>query len=177
MLEVEIKAKINRDLIKEKLSKLNLHPIKKEKQVDTYFHHPCRDFKLRDEALRVREIQGELYLAYKGPKVDPDTKSREEIQVEVGKEIFSLLKSLGFIAFEKIIKEREIYKWQGLKICIDQVEMLGSFIEIEGRNINEKEKIFNILNKLGVSSNSLIRKSYLELKLEKLSLGKRWKNE
>jgi len=52
---------------------------------------------------------------------------------------------------------------------------LGSFIEIEGKSLDEKGKIFYILNKLGIPLNSLIRKSYLELKLE--NTGKGRKNE
>jgi len=109
-LEVEVKARINEKLIRDKLSKINLYPVKKEKQVDVYFHHPCRDFKLTDEAIRVRESGGRFYLTYKGPKIDPDTKSREEIQLQVKGDVFSFLEKLGFVAFEKIVKEREVNK-------------------------------------------------------------------
>ena len=174
-LEVEVKARVNGKLIREKLSKINLYPVKKEKQVDVYFHHPCRDFKLTDEAIRVRKSGGKFYLTYKGPKIDLDTKSREEIQLQVKGDVFSLLEKLGFVAFEKIVKERELYQWEKLNICLDQVEKLGSFVEIEGKSLDEKGKIFYILNKLGIPLNSLIRKSYLELKLE--NTGKGRKNE
>jgi adenylate cyclase class 2 len=51
MLEVEIKVRIDIEEVKGKLSKLGAKFIKDQHQLDTYFHHPCRDFKKTDEAM------------------------------------------------------------------------------------------------------------------------------
>ena len=48
-------------------------------QVDTYFSHPARDFAATDEALRIRSIDQENFVTYKGPKLDATTKTRREI--------------------------------------------------------------------------------------------------
>ena len=167
MLEVEVKARIIREVVEQKLLAIGAWLVKKERQIDTYFNHPCRDFKARDEALRVREIKGQMYLTYKGPKIDPETKTRTEVEIKVGKEIFALLESLGFTPLQRVTKERKLYHWQGLKICVDEVEKLGSFLEIEGRDKGEKERIFQLLDRLGIHRSSLIRKSYLEIIREK----------
>jgi len=167
MLEVEVKARIIREVVQQKLLAIGAHLVKKEKQVDTYFNHPCRDFKARDEALRVRKARKNVYLAYKGPKIDPETKTRKEVEVKVEEGIFALLESLGFTPLKRVIKKRELYHWQGLKICVDEVENLGSFLEIEGKDEREKDKIFQLLNKLNISRSSLTRKSYLEVIMEK----------
>jgi len=95
MLEVEVKAKINQKQVEKKLLAIGASSTGKEEQIDTYFNHPCVDFKLRDEALRVRKVGSKTYLTFKGPKVDPETKTRNEIELEVKGEIFSLLKVLG----------------------------------------------------------------------------------
>ena len=50
-------------------------------------------------------------------------------------------------------------------ICIDEVNGLGKFveIEIESDNLEAKEKVFEIAEMLGYSRNEVITKSYLEM--------------
>ncbi len=163
MLEVEIKVRIEIEEIKEKLSKLGAKLINEEHQVDTYFHHPCRDFKKNDEALRVRKVAGEHFLTYKGKKLDSQTKTRKEIEIKVDKRVFNLLQSLAFSPAIKVEKQRSFYEWSNLRIFLDKVEGLGEFLEIEGDSWEDRERIFQLLDKLGIQRNKLIRKSYLEL--------------
>jgi len=166
MLEVEVKAKLFSENVREKLLQLGASFVKKEKQIDIYFNHPCREFGSRDEALRKRKIKGCIYLTYKGPKIDEKTKTREEIEVKVEGdegEVHLLLKKLGFTPLQKIVKEREFYNWQNLKVCVDRVEGLGNFLEIEGKGLEDREKIFKLLDKLNIPLSSLTRDSYLEI--------------
>lgn len=167
MLEVEVKAKIIPEKIKEKLLQMGANFAKKEKQVDIYFRHPSRNFASRDEALRVREIDGRFFLTYKGPRVEKETKTREEIEVTVKGDILPLLKKLGFEPLESMEKEREIYNWNDLKVCIDGIKELGSFLEVEGERKQDKQKIFGLLSELGLSADSLIKESYLEMFMKK----------
>ena len=51
-------------------------------QVDEYFNHPCRDFAVTDEALRLRK-DPDGKMTYKGPKLDRTTKTREEIEMDI----------------------------------------------------------------------------------------------
>lgn len=167
MLEVEVKAKINQEKVPEKLLTAGAIPAGEEKQVDTYFNHPCFDFRSKDEALRIRQVDDKIYLTFKGPRIDSETKTRSEIQVEVKGEIFVLLKALGFFPLQQVVKKREFYHWQGLKVSFDKVEGLGNFLEIEGQSREDKDKIFHLLDKLDIKAESLIKKSYLELIMEK----------
>jgi len=168
MLEVEIKAKVKIEGIERKLSTLGAKLLGEENQRDVYFSHPCRDFKKTDEALRVRKIKDEYFLTYKGPKLDQETKTREEIQIKVNGQIFELLKKLGFSKVKEVDKKRRIYEWDNLRICLDRVKNLGEFLEIESKLWKDKRKIFELLKKLDISTKRLIRKSYLEM-LENLS--------
>ena len=147
MLEVEIKAKVTGfSEIKEKLKTLNAKFEKTETQKDIYFAHPARDFSETDEAFRVRQINDEFFLTYKGPKVDVETKTREEIEIAVEKNIIKILKKLGFLEWRKVKKTREIHKLGDLTVCLDDVPGLGKFIEIETHDYENKDKINLIQN-------------------------------
>jgi adenylate cyclase class 2 len=163
MLEVEIKARVKIEEIEYKLSNMRAKPLGKEYQKDIYFSHPCRDFRGRDEALRVREIKDEYFLTYKGPKLDEETKTREEIKIKVKGEIISLLERLGFAKIREVRKKRSFYQWDNLMVCLDKVEGLGEFLEVEGVSYSDRERIFELLKELGISRKELIRKSYLEM--------------
>jgi adenylate cyclase class 2 len=163
MLEVEIKAKIDALPVGKRLGELGAKFINQTHQKDVYFRHPCHDFKKTDEALRVRKVKDEYFLTYKGEKLDPETKTRKEIQIRAEKGIFNLLKSLGFSIAGKVEKWRSFYEWKDLKICLDEVKGLGNFLELEGAAWKDKEKMFEILQKLGIEKRKLTRKSYLEL--------------
>lgn len=163
MLEVEIKARVKIKQIQSKLNDIGARSLGEEHQRDIYFSHPCRDFKERDEALRVRRIKNEYFLTYKGPKLDEETKTREEIEIKVGKGIVSLLEKLGFSKLREIEKKRSFYQWENLAISLDKVEGLGEFLEVEGKSYIDKERIFKLLKKLGISRKELIRESYLEM--------------
>jgi len=168
MLEVEVKVRINIEKVKNKLSNLGVKFIRDQHQLDTYFSHPCRDFKKSDEALRVRITANKYFLTYKGKKLDSQTKTRNEVEIEVNSKIFNLLKALGFSEIRKIEKQRSFYRWDNLGVYLDKVEGLGEFLEVEGNSWEDKKKIFQLLEKLGIKKNRLIRKSYLELVGEEL---------
>ncbi|HIH62260.1 MAG TPA: class IV adenylate cyclase, partial [Methanobacteriales archaeon] len=71
----------------------------------------------------------------------------------------------------KVVKKREIYQLDDLTITIDNIEGLGTYMEIE-KDIKENEdydetlnKIYKIYKKLGIQK-GFQRKSYLELLLD-----------
>lgn len=164
MLEVEIKAKVTGfSEILEKLKNLNAEFEKTEIQEDIYFAHPARDFSKTDEAFRVRQINDKFFLTYKGPKVDAETKTREEIEISVEKNIIMILKKLGFSKWKSVKKTRKTYKLNDFIICLDDVPGLGKFIEIETNDYENKDKIFELLEELGIDKSKSITKSYAEL--------------
>jgi adenylate cyclase class 2 len=149
------------------------------KQVDDYFNHPARDFKVTDEALRLRQVGSENFITYKGPRVDATTKTRKEIELPIGSgaEQFNrfgeLLQALGFKRAGTVKKQRRSASlaWNGheIQIAWDDVEGLGQFVELEiAADENTlpaaKQAIQTLADHLNLASGE--RRSYLELQLD-----------
>ena len=99
MLEVEAKAYLeDPERVMKELIDLGAREMYFTVQRDTYYLHPGRDFGATDEALRIREEQGRAFITYKGPKLDDQTKSREELEVPLvdPRPLGTLLLRLGF---------------------------------------------------------------------------------
>ena len=175
MIEVEVKAKVD-DLKKfeVELKAIGGQFIKKVKDVDLYFNAPHRDFMQTDEALRIRRRDDEISVTYKGPKFDLKSKSREEVNLSIN-DAFTAEKLFEFLGFRKagmVIKTRLIYKLSDVEVSLDEVDGLGSFIEVETEAMDKKEAIkkrdelLKILKSLGVEESAFERRSYLELLLQ-----------
>jgi len=158
-LEVELKAPCPQ--AEAKVKALGAEFLKSEIQEDTYYTHPCRDFKGTDEALRLRRT-GQLYITYKGPKRPGGLKSREEIEFQVPEEAAALLERLGFRKAFTIRKSRRTYALGGLTICCDTVEGLGEYVEVESNSEEDGSGIVDVLRRLGVGDNATDR-TYADL--------------
>ncbi len=176
MIEIELKGYAD-DRIFERVRE-RFEFMRKERQEDLYFQHPCRDFAETDEALRIRikKFNGhfEAFLTYKGPKLDRISKTRREIEVPINDvdAYIDILHSLGFREVISVEKTREkYYVEKGITITLDEVEGLGKFIEIEklaGGDVSidqEVENLKKMLLDLGVRK--FERRSYLELLLQR----------
>jgi len=176
MIEIEVKAIVNDPKHFERsIIQLGATPICIENQADTYYSAPYRDFEKTDEALRIRVQDGKSFLTYKGPKMDKISKTRKEIELTIDNvnAMGEILTSLGFSPVAVVSKKRKNFRLGDLYLSLDEVRGLGDFIEIEisvkdSRNYEEKvEAIFKLFEKLGIKRESSIRKSYLEMLLEK----------
>ena len=176
MIEVEVKAHAptDFDVLEEKLSKLGAIRIRDEYQEDTYFNAPHRDFAQTDEALRIRKIKNndseEIYITYKGAKMDDVSKTRKEIEMRVEDpfKAADIFKNLSFRPVATVSKNRIIYSLRGLIITLDEVHGVGNFVEIE-KEVEEGEKtdgalkaIFATYSEIGIED-GFERRSYLEL--------------
>ena len=175
MLEIEIKAKIdNHHSVLEKLNEIGAVYSHSEQQYDIYFNAPHKDFKASDEALRIREVpiddKLKRILTYKGPKLDSETKTRKEVEVEFDntENMIDILVNIGFEASAVVKKSRRIFKYGDYEICLDKLEKLGYYLEIEYVSDEDedvdriKEYIFNLFEKLDIDS-EFERRSYLGL--------------
>jgi len=171
LLEIEVKIpNADHKELKRRLKLLGAECLGEDNQEDLYLTHPCRDFGETDEALRLRSANGDSFLTYKGPKIDAGSKTREEmeIMVEEPESLLSLLEKLGFRKVARVGKRRISYHHAGVKICLDKVEGLGDFVELEymGQELERGQKaIGDLMTKLRLKGNE--RRSYLELLLEK----------
>jgi len=176
MIEIEVKASVEYPKqLERSLIEFGATPIGIETQADTYYNAPYRDFGKTDEALRIRVEDGRSVLTYKGPKMDKVSKTRKEVETEI-KDLDgmgNILSSLGFFPVATVTKKRKNFRVGDFFISLDEVRDLGHFIEVEigvkdSRNFQEKvESIFRFMGKLGINRESSIRKSYLEMILDK----------
>ncbi len=167
-LEIEIKAWCDDrgDVIK-RLESAGAKLEQARHEVDIYYNHPARDFAVTDEALRIRSVNGRCRLTYKGPKVSARSKARIEHETDAGDfdSLRNILLSLGFAESGIVEKNRLIYSTEGAEVCVDDVDGLGTFVEIEkiGQlNSGVEDELFVIAAKLGLSR--FERRSYLEMK-------------
>ena len=179
MIEVEVKAKIKSfDEMRKRLDDINAVKVKTEHQEDRYFNSPVRDFAQTDEALRIRETKSEekhnLFITYKGPKIDAKSKTREEVEmgIEDADKASKIFENLGFKEVRTVVKDREYYKYENYEISLDNVHGLDPYMEIEislednSDYSKAQENIFELFEKLGITD-GFERTSYLEL-LEEL---------
>ena len=179
MIEVEVKAKIRSfDEMRKRLDEINAVKVKTEHQEDRYFNSPVRDFAQTDEALRIRETKSDdkhnLFITYKGPKIDAKSKTREEVEMEIedADKASKIFENLGFKEVRTVVKDREYYQYENYEISLDTVHGLEPYMEIEislednSDYSKAQESIFELFEKLGITD-GFERTSYLEL-LEEL---------
>ncbi len=166
MIEIEVKARADEKTL-QKILDLGAVFSGEANHKDIYFSSPLRDFKESDEALRIRIKEEGARLTYKGPKLDGATKSRREYTVKIDSpaRMKDVLEALGFSPSAEVRKRRTKYTLGEVTFALDDVEGLGSFLEIEisgGDNWEaQREKVLSLLAQLGLGES--IRKSYLEL--------------
>jgi len=145
MIEVEIRAKVNNfEKIRNELKKLNAEFIKQEKQAD-YIFGRAKDLDSEHKILeghfvaRIREKGDKRLLEFKEI-------NRNGVGMEFSSSLSSIESGFNFLQkldFEKsfsIIKNLESYKYQDFEICLDDVEQLGFFIEIEHSSKEDGDK-------------------------------------
>jgi len=173
-LEVEVKARLGDARAFEKnIVKAGARRTRDVIEEDTYYSHPCRDLASTDEALRIRRAGKWADLTYKGPKLDKKSKTREEIVTPLGGPegaalLEAILLKLGFGRVAQVRKRRRVYNLGRFELCVDHVDGLGDFVEIEARGPRNgyaklRDEALALLEKLG--GGNLERRSYLELLL------------
>jgi adenylate cyclase class 2 len=110
-------------------------------QVDRFFAHPARNFAETDEALRIRTVGGESFVTYKGPRLDPHSKTRREIELPLdandgeGRQFAELLAALGFVPAATVRKARRTFSIRhgGTEVsgALDDVDGVGQYVELE----------------------------------------------
>ena len=140
--EVELKFAVDRfDDLRTILQEENAVSKGTQQHRDTYYAHPSRDFVETKEALRVRRIDDQPLVTYKGPKLAGEVKTRIELEWELspgdadGDKMEALLVHLGFRRVAEVIKRRESFElsWRNVAttVTLDDVEGVGKFSEIE----------------------------------------------
>lgn len=180
MIEVEYKYAVNSvETLQSELERLNAKFIESVHQEDLYFDHFLDDFREKDIAFRIRKSGAASWLTYKGPNQDAVGKIRDEHEVQLENAqaadiMRKILVGAGFRALAPVRKIRRRYQLvvdsSQVEFCLDQVEGLGAFVEIElvvkdqAAVVKAKDSILALSQQLGLSQP--IRTSYLDLLLE-----------
>ena len=180
MIEVEYKYAVNSlETLQSELDRLNAKFIETVHQEDFYFDHLLDDFRKKDVAFRIRKSGSVAWLTYKGPNQDAVGKIRDEHEVQLENAgaadvMQKILVGVGFRAVTPVRKSRKRFSLlvdtTKVEVCLDEVEGLGTFAEIElivkdeAAVAKAKETIQTISDQLGLSDP--IRTSYLDLLLE-----------
>ena len=177
MYEIEVKVRADHGPVRDRLRNRGAERVGRVRQVDTYYDHPARSFSATDEALRIRredpaDGEASTRLTYKGPLVESASKTRKEIETDVGDAgaLDALLRELGFEPVPEVSKERERFAVGEYTVTLDTVEGLGRFVEVERQGTEDEIETLrdgarDLLRDLGLEPDDHVRTSYLELVL------------
>lgn len=151
-------------------------------EADHYFNSPDRDFARTDEAFRLRRIGASNRLTYKGPKSPGLAKTRTEIEVSLldgqaaADDMQRMLVCLGYRPVAIVKKQRRVFHFRrepfDLQACFDEVEDVGTFVEIEivtppENRAAAEQMLLQVARELKLEHPE--RRSYLEMLLRKRS--------
>lgn len=148
----------------ERAEALDVYPEWTHRQVDTYYIVP-------DGKLKLRQVEGQTaeLISYKRPaKASAKVSDYQLYSSQQGDELHDVLSHVLEVDVQ-VIKERTLYVWHNVRIHIDSVEQLGSFIEFEavvGETDDfetSQKRISFLIDHFGIHPNDLLDVGYYEL--------------
>lgn len=171
----EIEAKLTVDSLKPielRLADLRADFVEQQLQTDSYFDEASDTLTKTDRCLRLRRVLVDRtekhVLTYKGAKEKDDFKKRQQIELEI-KDAHSFEKLLLAIGYEKKLvfeKRRRLWRLSTCLIALDELPLLGCFVEIEGP---DDKAIATVQTDLGLADSPHIVESYAALIQARLS--------
>ncbi len=169
----EIEAKLKVDSLPEiehKLNELGAEFLADQLQTDYHFDDANATLTKTDRCLRLRkQMVGKsesFFLTYKGAKEKSNFKKRPEIEFEIkdADSVRKLLSALGYKQSLVVEKKRRLWQLDNCEVALDQLRLLGDFVEIEGP---DEEKIATVQESLGLTDLPHITESYASLVAKK----------
>ena len=166
---IEIEAKLKVDSlseVKHKLDELGGRFLCEQLQTDYFFDDVNSTLIKTDRCLRLRKQKvgksEKCFLAYKGAKENSNLKKRREIESEINDAdtIQKILLALGYEQVLVVEKKRSLWQFGNCEVALDQLPILGDFVEIEGP---DEEQIAKVQKSLGLTDLPHISKSYASL--------------
>lgn len=162
MREVEIKLKVkNLEALEEKLRAKGLTISKEVFQHDVIYSHASDSFTGRSKEghtiIRIRKQDGIAILTLKYQKSGELDCLEYESVVKDPDQVHEMLRILGWNPEIEVKKLRKKGKLGEYEICLDKVEKLGTFVELEklaADNIDPepvREELFKVLESFGLS--------------------------
>lgn len=178
-LEIEAKVKVeNLESVAQRLAEADACFKHELLEKDSYFIDADRMVVRPGCGLRLRRQKTneneKVILTYKGPKKKTRFKTRQEIEIEVNDvdAAEQLLTELGCHKKLMFEKKRSLWLLEQCLICLDELPLLGCFVEVEGP---DEGAIADVLKKIGLSGHEHINKGYAKLmraRLDEIGSGK-----
>lgn len=182
-MEIEVKARLrNKEEVIEKLKELGCvfsAPKIQDDMVWVEKTGTLEEFLSNKVFLRIRVQNGtKIILTAKKSKTatgDGSLVKREhEVVIDNLEEMRGILEMLGLKEAVRVVKTRLKTSLNGFEICLDDIQDLGSFIELERMGTAEEaeqiqKEMYAFFAEIDVTPDDYIRKGYDILKLEKQS--------
>lgn len=164
MLEIEAKVKVDSlEPVAERLGQVGARFATERVQNDAYFADAAGQLAQSGCGLRLRmeAVDGQScsVLTFKGPRQDGVYKQRPEFETAVtdGAAMTKILEGLGYHNYLTVTKMRRVWQMDGCEVCLDNVPLLGCFVEVEGP---DEAAIKGVLSRLGLADRPHISKGY-----------------
>ena len=150
----------------ERLGSLGATLVESVVQRDRYFDDTKCGLQSADKGLRIRQQISagveRVTLTYKGPRGESKFKSRSEYEGEIADHdnMVGILEGLGYEMSLGLEKRRDVWAIDGCHVCLDEVAMLGYFVEVEAGGESQIEAV---LEKLGLAGLEHIPDGYASL--------------
>jgi len=169
VINVEIKALCSdHERIRRILLEKNADFIGMDHQVDTYFRSSSGRLKLREG-----NIENNLIWYQRPDQAGPKTSHCILYKTEKGSVLKNILSDVMGVMVV-VDKEREIYFIDNIKIHLDRVKGLGTFLEIEAQSETDglveetlDRQCRQLMDELGVRADDLVSDSYSDILMAK----------
>lgn len=169
-IEIEAKCRVD-DLsaVQTRIEKLNGAHVARMLEENIFLDTHDRQMAATDCGLRVRVLQAlgrgvsdEVVVTFKGPRRHGRLKSRREIELNVDSApvMLDLLAELGYHETIRFEKRRDRWRLDGCTIELDEMPVLGYFVEIEGP---DDETVLRVRERLSLSDEPMIKSSYVSM--------------
>lgn len=168
--EIEVKARTNNisDIV-ERLKKLGCvieAPIRQDDVIFVDAHcGSFTDFQPGKNILRLRKSNGKIMFTLKQPQTNELDAIEREVEVSNLQEMTHILELLGYHRVITVGKTRSKTSYKDWEICLDEVDNLGSFVEVEKITEDEsaatvQRELWDFLLSLGVKNEDRILSGY-----------------
>jgi adenylate cyclase, class 2 len=170
-MPVEIEAKIKVDnfaSIREKLRALGAVEKSHIFELNTFFDTQDGSLVAADKGLRIRRNRDTdtghetLVITFKGPRHPGSLKSRDEYELTVTSydDTIALFGALGYRPTLTFEKRRESWLLSPCKIELDELPLLGTFVEVEAPTAKDVD---TLLAKLDLTGKPIVKDGYATL--------------
>jgi adenylate cyclase, class 2 len=170
MKEVEVKARVSDlDALQTTIEKLGIKFSKPVTQNDLVFAERLDNFTESLSGvnfLRIRKQGNKTLLTLKRPEANETVSFEREVEIYDAEPMRQIIEFLGFKLAVRVNKKRRQAKHRDLELCLDDVEGLGTFIEVEKMaeenddSLKIQKELYTFLKQFGITDADRVEDGY-----------------